>query len=173
MDIQVLATGLGWMGGGIESIHSNIEELVCGSQHEIMIGAYSIGQGALDFLDVLAIPLKRRVVVRMVINRFKDHPLAIQERLLTLMRFHLNLEIHDFAPEDGSDLHAKLVIVDRDKAVIGSSNLSRRGFVTNHELAVRLQGTNVRMLAQAFDTLLFEWNDQASLPITGWCGPMV
>lgn len=154
MDIRVLATGLGWMGGGIESIQSNIEELVSTAQHEIMIGAYSIGPGAIDFLDVLEIPLDRGVEIRMIVNRFEDHPLPVKERLLALMRSHLNLSVHDFSPDDGSDLHAKLVIVDRDKAVIGSSNLSKRGFVTNHELAVRLENPNVSMLAQAFDTLV-------------------
>lgn len=47
-----------------------------------------------------------------------------------------------------------MLIVDRRKAIIGSSNLSWRGLIANHETALMLEHGEVGTLARAFDVLL-------------------
>ena len=56
--------------------------------------------------------------------------------------------------DEWSDLHAKVIVVDRRKAIIGSSNLSRRGFLTNYELALLLEGSTATTVASVVDKLL-------------------
>ena len=52
-----------------------------------------------------------------------------------------NLEVYDFdSGSDQVDLHAKIIGVDNNKVVIGSSNLSKRGHVSNYEMGVVLEG---------------------------------
>lgn len=61
--------------------------------------------------------------------------------------------LYDFSSEGWSDLHAKVIVADRSKAVVGSSNLSRRGMLTNYELAVLVEGNAAVTVAKAVDRL--------------------
>lgn len=154
MDIKILATGLGWMGNGVESITANIEELILNAKYEILIGAYNISTGASDVLELINVPLSRDVDVRILVNQFHNHFPAAQAMLLSFSRKYLNFKLYDFTHPDGYDLHAKMIVVDRERAIIGSSNISRRGFFENHELAVMLTGREVSKVANAFERLV-------------------
>lgn len=154
MEIKILATGLGWMGNGIESITANVEELILNAQYEIMICAYNISTGASDVLELINVPLSRGVDVRILVNQFHNHHSAAQAMLASFLRKSLNFKLYDFSHPDGFDLHAKMIVVDRERAIIGSSNISRRGFFENHELAVMLSGQDVNKVANAFEKLL-------------------
>lgn len=153
-EVRVLGTGLGWLGGGIESIQTNIEELIRNAQDEILVAAYSIGSGATEFVGFLEKAAGRDVDVRVIVNRFHDHPKSVRDNLIEVARIRPKFKLYYFAPVDGSDLHAKLIIADRRRAIIGSANLSRRGFVANHELAVLLEHREVAVLAKALDLLV-------------------
>jgi cardiolipin synthase len=154
MEIKILATGLGWMGSGVESITTNLEELILNAQYEIMIGAYNISTGASDVLELINVPLSRGVDVRIIVNQFYKHHSAAQAMLTSFLRKYLNFKLYDFTHPDGFDLHAKMIVVDRERAIVGSSNISRRGFFENHELAVMLTGRDVSKVANAFEKLV-------------------
>lgn len=154
MEIKILATGLGWMGNGVESITANLEELIQNAQYEIMICAYNISTGASDVLELINVPLSRGVDVRILVNQFHNHHPAAQAMLVSFSKKFLNYELYDFTHPDGFDLHAKMIVVDRERAIIGSSNISRRGFFENHELAVMLTGREVNKVANAFEKLI-------------------
>ena len=47
-----------------------------------------------------------------------------------------------------------LVVAHRHMALVGSSNLSRRGLLNNHELAVLVEGLAAVDVARALDLLL-------------------
>ncbi|PWW32313.1 cardiolipin synthase [Cytobacillus oceanisediminis] len=153
MTIQVLATGSGWLGSGIESIQSNVIELIRNCKHELIIGSYSFGLGGLEIIPQIEKALKRNVSVSIFINNFYQQDIIIQEELKKLKRITLNMKIYNFKPTNSDDLHAKLIIADRTYAIIGSSNLSKRGFISNHELAVLIKDREVSKIASAFDRL--------------------
>jgi cardiolipin synthase len=90
----------------------------------------------------------------MVINRLEEQPADVVVRLRTLIRKYPHFRLHDFKVEKWSDLHAKVIIMDRQKAVVGSSNLSRRGLLTNYELALLVEGTAATSVASVVDRLL-------------------
>ncbi|MDR4998969.1 phospholipase D family protein [Brevibacillus parabrevis] len=154
MEIKILATGLGWLGNGVESITANLEELILNAQYEIMICAYKISTGASDVLELINAPLSRGVDVRILVNQFHNHHSAAQAMLASFSRKFINYKLYDFTHPDGFDLHAKMIVVDRERAIIGSSNISRRGFFENHELAVMLSGQDVNKVANAFEKLV-------------------
>ncbi|WP_409346931.1 phospholipase D family protein [Paenibacillus sp. MBLB4367] len=153
-NIKVLATGLGWLGNGVESITTNVEELFNSAKYELFIAAYSISAGALEVILMLNTPLSRGVDVRLLINKYEQiHP-SVKSIFDDFSKKYMNISIFDFNHPDNYDLHAKMIVADREKAIIGSSNISRRGFFENHELAVMITGNEVIKVASAFDSLL-------------------
>ena len=64
--------------------------------------------------------------------------------------FHL----YDFQGEAGSSLHAKAIVVDHRVALIGSSNMSRRGLLANHELALLVDGEVAATAGRALDAMI-------------------
>ena len=153
--MEVVVTGTSWMGRGIGSIDSALKRLFEGAQYDMSLTVYSITGGADLLLDWMEAALGRGIHVRLVVNRLEDQSAPALARLTRLNAVFPHLHLYDFTSEEGdADLHAKLVVADRRTALIGSSNLSRRGLLNNHEMAVLLEGSTVTEVARAFDLLL-------------------
>ncbi|GAB4494106.1 MAG: phospholipase D family protein [Anaerolineales bacterium] len=151
--IQVVVSGLGWMGSGIGSIETAIEKLLTGAQYEILLTAYSIGN-ADHILELLESALARGLRVQMVVNRISKQRESVQLRLKRVQQKCPYFVVHSFEPDgERGDLHAKVLVVDRQRALVGSSNLSYNGMVLNHELAVLIEGKEASEIATVFDKL--------------------
>ncbi len=153
-EASVVVTGTAWMGSGIGSIESALERLFREASHEIILTAYSISGGADLLLDWLEAALARGVQIKMIVNRLNEQPADVVARLRGLVQTYRYFALYAFLATEEVDLHAKVVVVDRAYALIGSSNLSRRGLLTNHEIAVLIQGAPAVTVAQAVDRLL-------------------
>jgi cardiolipin synthase len=152
--IRVLVSGLNWMGSGIGSIESAIERLLAEARNEILLTAYSIGNADRIF-ELLESALARGVRVRMVVNRLSEQHESVQRRLERLRQNYPHFVLLPFEPaEERGDLHAKVLVVDRQRALVGSSNLSYNGMVLNHELAVLIEGKESSEIARVIDRLL-------------------
>lgn len=152
--IQVVVTGLAWMGAGIGSIESAMESIFRQAEHEILITSYAISNATDLVLDWFEAALARGVLIRMILNRIEGQPPDVIARLKGLCRVYPHFYLYDFVDEQEYDLHAKVIVVDRKMALVGSSNLSRRGLLNNHELALLVEGKDVEQLASAVDQLL-------------------
>lgn len=143
------------MGGGIGSIDSALREMLDRANDEIALTVYSLSTSRDRIFDLLHKALARGVRVTMIVNRTASQPRAVIHSLQRLARqfphFHLR-EYRSVHPQ--SDLHAKAVVVDRKVALVGSSNLSSRGWIFNHELAVVVRGSSAKGVARAIDRLL-------------------
>ena len=143
------------MGQGVRSINSIIEEILPEANNEVQIVAYRITRGADDFLNMIASCLSRGVKVNLIINRFDCQPTDIKRRLLRFVKQFLHFGLFDFNPKDkAEDLHAKLIVLDRSKALIGSSNITWRGLVLNHELGVIVEGQSASKIGVLIDCLI-------------------
>jgi cardiolipin synthase len=142
------------MGGRVGSIQSVLEQLLRGAQEEVAIAAYSIRSSADLVLDWMEAALARGVKVAMVVNRIPEQASDVVARLEGMARKHQWLSLYSFTADGHGQLHAKLVVVDRRTALIGSSNLSRHGLLDNHEMAVLTTGDPAETAAGAFDALL-------------------
>ena len=61
--------------------------------------------------------------------------------------------VADFTNRTGNQLHAKVVVVDRKKAVVGSANLTGPGMYANYETEVLLRNKPAWMLGKVVDRL--------------------
>lgn len=152
--VTIVVTGLSWMGHGIRSIESTIEEMLTNASDEIQIAAYMITKGGEDFIKLIKHCLSRGVKVTLIVNRFGKQPLEIQNLIAQLANLFPHFTLLEFNPKDeNEDLHAKLIVVDRSKALVGSSNLSWKGLTLNHELAVVIEGPKAAKVGNLIDVL--------------------
>lgn len=152
---RIVVSGSSWMGGGIGSVESALYQLFTQAVDEVLIVAYAIS-GATLLFEQLKELLQRGVRVRMIVNRFHTQPPLVQQQFARLQRDFPGLFLlWSFVPDqDQADLHAKIVVVDRQQALIGSSNFSRRGLANNHELGVIVTGAVVMDVTHAVQQLL-------------------
>ena len=151
---RVVVTGLSWMGSGIGSIESAIVELFGEATNEITLAIYTIGTGADLIYQWLEGALARGIQVTLVVNHLHEQPQDVVTRLRLLTGQYLHLRVFDFLGQGESDLHAKAIVVDHRLALIGSSNISRRGLLTNHEIAVIVDGETAAEAGRAMDALI-------------------
>ena len=81
--------------------------------------------------------------------------MEVRQRLVNLMNGRPWCQVLDFSsPDPEEDLHAKVVVADRTRALVGSANLSRHGLIINHELAVVIEGPPAGEVARTIDLLM-------------------
>lgn len=152
--ISVYVTGTGWMGGGIGSIESALERLFREAEHEILLTAYVLSS-SVDLLFIwLEGALSRGIEITLVVNQLSSQRREVVTRLLHFSEVYPHFHMYDFFAPTDTDLHAKVVVIDRRVALVGSSNLSRRGLLGNHELALLVEGPSVTDVAAAIDRLI-------------------
>lgn len=155
-EVEVLVTGLVWMGGGFRSIESALNELLCAAQEELLITAYAIGNASDNIFDKLRSPLERGVKIHLIVNRLEKQPHVVVKSLKDLAILYPYFHLYTFeSNEEIIDLHAKTIVADRKKALVGSANISYRGWTTNYELAVLITGQPALEIAKAIDRLRF------------------
>jgi len=154
--LRVVVSGTEWMGSGFGSIESALYQLFTSATDEVMIVAYAVSTATPMLFEQLAAMLVRGIRIRCLINRFPDQPQNVQQQFQKLKgTFPHLLEVYSFMPRNNeADLHAKIVVVDRHTALVGSANLSMRGLMGNHELGVVIEGTGALEVARAIDLLL-------------------
>lgn len=155
-NVRVVVSGSAWMGSGLGSIESALYQLFEQANDEVTIVAYAISNAATMLFQQLTALLQRGIRVRLLVNRFTRQPPGVQKQCHDLQRRFSNLmQVFSFTPQsDEADLHAKIILVDRKYALVGSANLSLRGLMDNHELGVVIEGAGAADIARAIDQLL-------------------
>ena len=154
-NIRVVVSGSSWMGGGSGSIDSALRQLFARANDEVVLVVYAISGGAPTLFQQFETLLQRGIRLRMLINRYEKQHSSIRNALEHFQRqFPGLIHLYSFnPPHDQADLHAKIMIVDRKYALVGSANLSLRGLMDNHELDLILEGAAVTDIARAVDLL--------------------
>ena len=151
---RIVVTGTSWMGAGIGSIESAIDDLFRTASDEIILSVYTIGSGTDRVFRWLEEALNRGVQVSLVINALGGQPADVVTKLRDMNERFQHFHLFDFRGEAGSSLHAKAIVADHRAALIGSSNMSRRGLLANHELAMLVVGEPAAIAGQALDALM-------------------
>lgn len=155
-DIRVVVSGSSWMGGGFGSIESAIHDMFARAGDEVVVVSYAVSGAAGVLFQQMADLLQRGIKVKMLINRYDNQHEGVRKELEMLrQQFPKTMLIFSFIPQhEEADLHAKIIIVDRKFALVGSANLSMRGLMNNHELGLLLEGAAVADIAKAVDLLM-------------------
>jgi phosphatidylserine/phosphatidylglycerophosphate/cardiolipin synthase-like enzyme len=136
------------------SILTSVLSLTSKAEDEIQATVYSFGENTLQYFSILEDLLKRGIKIQLIINRFHGQPYSARTRLKELGKKYRYLTIYDFEPKDKiEDLHAKIIVVDRRWALVGSSNISWHGYISNHELAILIDGDMASSIASMIDDL--------------------
>ena len=114
-----------------------LRDLVGGARRSVEIATpYFVPDAAM--VATLRDRLAAGVRVRIVVPRFSDHPITDFARRATLR------ELRDLGAEvllhRRGVLHAKLLVVDGETAVVGSANFDMRSFFLNYEVGVVVRG---------------------------------
>lgn len=154
-NVNIVVTGLAWMGHGVGSVESAIERMLTDASNEIQVATYMVTQGADEFLQLIRDCLSRGIQVTLILNRFSEQPERIRNRIEQMAQTFGHFFTFDFNPrKKRGDLHAKIIVVDRSIALVGSPNLSWGGLVTNHELAFLVEGPAASTVARLLDILV-------------------
>lgn len=156
--VDVVVTGLGWVGAGVRSIDGVLREMVRSARSSLDITVYSLTDGAAIVFEEIEAALGIGVKVRLVVNDLGDQRNAARNRLRTLLdRFPGQFHVWNFPRQPDAEkagLHAKVIVVDRRKALVGSANLSFLGLAGSHELGVSVDGPAAERVALCVDQLL-------------------
>jgi cardiolipin synthase len=154
--VSLAATGLGWLGGGVPAVERTVTDLLAGAEQEILLTAYSMTPGTGRVWEALETALATGVRCTLIADRIGEQHEDIRMFLCELRRRHPGFfAVYDFSGSDPADtLHAKIVVVDRRTALVGSANLTFRGMVSAHELALVVRGPAAEKIAGRIDLLL-------------------
>ena len=154
--VSLAVTGLGWLGAGVPAVERTLTDLLDAADQEILLTVYSMTPGTGRVWDAIEKALATGIRCTLIANRLDaQHPDLRSLFLELARRYPVTLRIYTFTGADDRDaLHAKLVIVDRQVALVGSANLTFHGMVSAHELAIVVRGPTVEIIASRVDLLL-------------------
>jgi len=120
---ELVISGERWLGKGLVSVYSRIEEIIESAQYSILIAVYQFTSK--ELISLIENALNRGV-------RVEIYTTKISERL----KNHPDLKIHIL---NDIMLHAKIIIVDGRKILLGSSNFTFSGFFKNYEIGIYME----------------------------------
>jgi cardiolipin synthase len=151
-EVQILATGPELVREGARAIEPVIEELMLHAKTEIHMVAYVFTPQASRFLTLLKETAERGIRLTIVVNHMEGQDRTVRDRLMSLAGTFAHAKVTSFS-KNGVQLHAKAVVADRKRAVVGSANFSWGGMATNYELGVLLEGDAAWHMARLIDLL--------------------
>jgi len=152
-DIQILATGSAFVKKGLRGTKPVIDEILKSAKREIHMLAYKFGNDD-DLWDLLENKLETGIQLTIIVSMMEQIP-EVKKKLYSLSeRFGKNnFNLFDFENPEGGLLHAKVIVVDRNKAVVGSANFSLGGMKNHYELGVLITGSHAWKLAEVVEIL--------------------
>lgn len=153
-EARILATGPELLGQGVCGIAPEVEDMIASSKTEIQILAYVISASANAFLNLLEDALRRHVRLLIVINKINDQDRTVVRKLKSMDKKYAGLRVVGLKLPNGGDLHAKVIVSDRKKAIVGSANFSWHGMSHNYEIGVLLEGSSAWKLGKMVDELV-------------------
>lgn len=153
--VSVLTTGLGWLGGGAGAIERALTRLIDTANHDLVLAVYAMSPGPARVWDALERAIDGGISCTLVIDRLDSQDSGMRDRLSVLCERHRRtFQVFDFVGDTGRDhLHAKALVADRRRAVVGSANLTAHGMLLAHELALLIDGPAAEEIAARIDLL--------------------
>jgi len=148
-NISIVASGDTWLGSGAaRPIEAAIMENIRGANKTIeMTMAYSFKAKAFadNIWNALEDAASKGIKVYLIINEFdsQDDFERVNVLIKHIKKRHPNhFKAVSFKSEEGI-LHAKIIVFDRNIAIISSSNHSDAGYSKNHEMGVLVSKPNI------------------------------
>lgn len=151
-EVELLTTGPRLRGPGIRAIEPVIEQLIREARSDLHVVVYVFTPQSGRILTLLRDAAEKGVKLVLVVNQFERQNRIVRTRLRQLRNDLNNVILANFQDPRGRQLHAKVVVADRSRAVVGSANLSWGGMVSNYEIGVLVKGPFAWNLAKLIDS---------------------
>ena len=150
---RILTTGSRLKRKEFRNIDTLVYELLENAMEQIHLVSYVITDGAMWLVDLIEKNLQKGRSVKFIVNEL-DPSKRITERLHSMSVKYRDFDLVEFSKRYlGETIHAKAIVVDRRRAIIGSMNFTWGGMVGNHEIGVLLEGPDVEDLAYMLDLI--------------------
>ena len=126
-----------------------IEELISGAERTITLTGYSISTHFEESLKLINRKSKQGIVVEMFVNNYEKVKSVLSDIEHTSRRFLKVYKYSSKADDKMAALHAKTIIVDGEKMLISSANLSFHGLESNIEIGALI--TSEKKATQVLD----------------------
>lgn len=152
--IEILSTNPDILKLGIRSTEPTMLDLINDARDEIQILSYAVTNGADKILHALERALSRGVKVNFVMNSKEEMDEGVAMSLRSLIQNYKYCKMYIFGYNGTQDLHAKIMVSDREKAIVGSSNLTARGLTWNLEIGFLIEDEIVWKLSEIIDRIV-------------------
>lgn len=151
--IYLVATGMCLVGKNVRTVQSVVEEMLQEAEEEIIIASYTISGNLRDFFSLLEDAAARGVRILILLNHLESQPSQVREKLRRFSSEFPHVKIYSYSKEK-SDLHMKVITVDREKALVGSANITWRGMTENLELGAIIKGKIAEDISRLLENLI-------------------
>jgi len=155
---SISASGNLWVGHDTGKISNTVFDLMLKAKTSIQISAFSLGgknEATQTFFNILREQLNADRYVQFIVNDFNGDTIGkfSKEQINSLKQFQ-NFDFFDFSGYGKyGTLHAKIIVVDRSTALIGSPNISDNAMTYNYEIMLNIGGDDVAKIANLLDSL--------------------
>ncbi len=153
-EVEIIGTGVEFLRTGIMGMEPTIKLLITEATTEIQIMAYVFTESALPILNLLEKQAAKGIMVTIVVNNLNSQRQVIVSKLNELAKYP-RVKIIDFIDKRNRQLHAKVLVIDRKKALVGSANFTWGGMLTNYEVGIKVEGEMAWKLAKLVDSLVY------------------
>ncbi len=153
-DMEILATGrLFVKHNRVRATQPVIERLLLNVKKSIHMLAYKLGPN-MEMWNLLEAKIKYGCDATIILS-MDDQVQPVRRRLHKMAhQYQGNLHLMDFKNPEGGLLHAKVLVVDRKAAVLGSANFSKGGFDDHYEIGLLIENEDTTwQLADLIDSL--------------------
>jgi phosphatidylserine/phosphatidylglycerophosphate/cardiolipin synthase-like enzyme len=126
-----------------------VEELFVNAKKSVMLTGYSISEHFEEFIRLIDMKSKQGVVVEMFVNNYDSVKSVLADVKHTRRRY---LKVYGYTgkvDDKMAALHAKTIVIDGEKILISSANLSYHGLEGNIEIGALI--TSKKKAAQVLD----------------------
>lgn len=154
----IAGSGKIWVGSVASDIQSMVFESLESAKTSIQISSFSLGEKndeVKQFFDIVEDKLEAGRTVQFIVNDAEGNLVRRYSRMrLNKLLTYDNFDLQNFKSKKGRNaLHAKVIIVDRKIALVGSANISQHGLFSNYEIMLKVSGKAVADIAGMLDKL--------------------
>ena len=138
MNIWIVTSGELLKAPGVRSFNSAIMEIMNRTEKRFLMAVYVLRSEPAEFWNNLKKMAEDGVDIKIILDGGVNQDPGAVSLLNEMNGAFRNFQWRIFQSEEGS-LHAKLIVSDSCRAIVGSANITHPGLYSNHEIGILLE----------------------------------
>lgn len=164
----IAVSGQIWAGFEAPEVRTLVFDSLQLAKNSIQISIFSLGEKNEEmktFFKIIEDKLKAGRNVQFIINNMEGNLIGdFSKNKLNKLTKYENFDLQNFKPRKKGDLlHAKIIVIDRKFALVGSANLSHNAMFSNYEIMLKITGKAAADIANLLDKLATAIKDGINL----------